>query len=143
MSEASPPARLARLALEPLRYLAVVVVGLGIDIGVGYGAHRLLGLPLVAGAALGFLVGVAANYVLFEFWVFRTGRLSWPRLGKAYVAAQAALLVRLGSVWVLGHLLAGFALFPLITPALLTLTAAAGLSFVVNFVLVRMLLKAR
>lgn len=122
--------------LEALRYVAVAVLGLGIDIGIGYGAHRLLGLPLMAGAAAGFLTGVAVNYILFETWVFRSGEMSWRRLGKAYIAAQSAFLVRLGCVWLLGWLLAGMA-----QADLATLVGAAGVSFVVNFALVRLFLK--
>ena len=126
--------------MELARYIAVVVVGLGVDVGIGYAGHQLLALPLVVSAALGFLAGIAVNYVLFELWLFRTGRLSWARLGKAWLAAQGALLVRLGAVWALSRLLAG--VVPgLPRMALVVLILAAGLSFVVNFVLVRLMLK--
>jgi len=122
--------------LRAARYMAVTVVGLAVDLGVGFAAHRLLPIPLVTSAALGFLTGVAVNYLLFEFWVFRSGKLSWGRLGKAYVAAQAALIVRLVCVWLLGMVIVG-----LPQAALLTLTLAAGVSFGVNFLLIRVFLR--
>lgn len=138
MSAGSFAGKHRQALLEVLRYGAVAVLGLGVDVGIGYAAHRYLGLPLIVGAAAGFLTGVAVNYILFEVWVFRSGRMSWARLGKAYVAAQGALLVRLACVWLLGHWLAGMA-----QAALMTLVGAAGISFVVNFVLVRLFLKSQ
>ena len=126
-----------QVGLETLRYIAVAVLGLGVDVGIGYAAHRIFGLPLIVGATMGFLIGVAVNYLLFEVWVFRSGKLSWLRLGKAYVAALGALLVRLACVWRLEAVLYG-----LPQADLVTLVGAAGISFIVNFVLVRLFLKS-
>ncbi|WDF72864.1 GtrA family protein [Novosphingobium sp. KACC 22771] len=138
MSVSAPADQRREALMELVRYTVVAVLGLGVDVGIGYGARRLLGMPLVAGAALGFLVGVAFNYVLFEFWVFRYGRLTWLRLGKAYAASQGAIVVRLGCVWALGRLLAG-----LPQADLIVLVGAAGISFVVNFILTRLFLRKK
>jgi putative flippase GtrA len=118
---------------EALRYFVVVALGLGVDVGLAWVLSHGFGLPLVLCAAMGFLTGVAVNYVLFEYWVFATRRLSWLRLGKAYVAAQGAFAVRLASVWLLSRLLPD--------KHLAVLVIAAGLSFVVNFALVRLFLR--
>lgn len=123
---------------EALRYFLVVALGLGLDVGLAWVLNHLFALPLLICAGLGFLAGVAANYVLFEMWVFATRRLSWARLGKAYLAAQGALLARLVSVWLLAMLLPNMP-----QRQLAVLVIAAGLSFTVNFVLVRLMLRPR
>ncbi|WP_310530494.1 GtrA family protein [Novosphingobium sp.] len=123
---------------EALRYFLVVALGLGLDVGLAWVLSHVFGLPLLLCAALGFLAGVAVNYLLFEMWVFATRRLSWVRLGKAYLAAQGALLARLVSVWLLAMLLPDMP-----QRQLAVLVIAAGLSFTVNFVLVRLMLRPR
>lgn len=120
--------------LEGLRYAVTIVLGLGVDLSLAMAAHRLLGLPLVAGAALGFAGGVVCNYLLFELWVFATRRLSWARLGQIGVAGLGVLAVRLGAVWALDRL--GL-------PALLTLAVATGASFTLNFFLSRRIIVRR
>lgn len=127
------PARRAA-ALEALRYTAAVVVGLGIDLSLALAVNRLLGLPLVAGAAAGFVGGIVSNYLLFELWVFATRQLRWARFGRIVLAAQGALAVRLGTVWLLDRL--G-------VPPLPTLIAGAGLSFVVNFLVSRRIIRGQ
>lgn len=127
---------------EGLRYFVVVVIGLGVDVGLAWWISRVTGLPLELCAAFGFLAGVAANYVMFEMWVFATGRLSFARLGKAYAAALGALAVRLAAVWALSRALARY--WPDAPYGnLVILALAAGLSFIVNFALVRPLLRSR
>ena len=120
-------------ALELLRYTVAVGVGLGIDLSVALAVNRLLGLPLVAGAAIGFVGGILSNYLLFELWVFGTRQLRWARLGRIVLAAQAALALRLGAVWLLDRL--G-------VPPLPTLVAGAGVSFAVNFFVSRRIISA-
>ena len=121
-------------ALEALRYTLAVVVGLGIDLSLALAVNRLLGLPLVVGAAAGFVGGILSNYLLFELWVFATRQLRWARLGRIVLAAQGALAVRLGTVWLLDRL--G-------VPPLPTLIAGAGLSFVVNFLVSRRIIRPK
>lgn len=122
---------------EGLRYTATVAVGLVTDLTVAWLTNRVLSWPLVFCGAIGFATGVAVNYVLFEKWVFRTGRISLPRLGKAYAGALGALAVRLGSIAVFAEVLP----VPGTSP-LAILAMATGLSFLVNFVLVRRLLRS-
>lgn len=122
----SPPSP----AASRLRYAATIVVGFAIDLGVGMALRTLLGAPLVAAAAGGFLIAVAANYALFEAWVFRRpdARFSAARLLQTYASALGALAVRLAAVFVLG-----FAPGEGAFADLARLGAAAGLSLVVNY----------
>ena len=101
---AIPRPPIPRLAGETLRYGMAMVVGLGVDLGLGYALNRWLAVPMLAAAAVGFLIAVAVNYLQFEYWVFATRQPGWARLGRAYGAAQGALLVRLAMVWLLGRL---------------------------------------
>ena len=118
---------------ETVRYTFAVGIGLAIDLTIAMALHRLAGVPLVVAAGLGFACGLVSNYLLFELWVFAARRIGWARFGKVVLAAQAALAVRLGAVWLLDR--AG-------APPLLTLIAGAGLSFVVNFALARRAVRA-
>lgn len=119
-------------ALEALRYTVAVAIGLGVDLALALAVNRLLGLPLVLGAAAGFAGGILSNYLLFELWVFATRQLRWARLARIVLAAQGALAVRLGVVWLLDRL--G-------VPPLPTLIAGAGLSFTVNFLVSRRIIR--
>lgn len=121
-------------AREPLRYLAAVVLGLGADLGVAVMLRSALGVPTILAAAVGFCCGLGLNYLTFEHWVFGRGQPSWSGLGRLFLAAQTALVLRLGAVWLLG--LAGL-------PAPVVLVLATGLSFVANFFLSRLALRRR
>jgi putative flippase GtrA len=114
---------------EPLRYLCAVVLGLALDLGVALALRTLLGLPTVLAAAAGFCSGLGLNYLTFEYWVFGRGQPSWTGLGRLFLAAQTALILRLAAVWLLG--LAGL-------PAPVVLVLATGLSFAANFFLSRL-----
>jgi putative flippase GtrA len=112
----------------------VVVVGFGIDLGLALILHRWFGLDLKLSAAGGFGAALAANYLLFETWAFRTpaSRLSLRRLGATAASALIALGVRLAAI-------AGLTLWirasDMLTAAAI-LVAAAALSLLVNWVLV-------
>lgn len=116
------------------RYLAVVVIGFGADLGLALALNRLAGLDLTLAAAGGFVGALLLNYVLFETWVFRAERaaFSMRRLVATAGSAVIALGVRLAAV-------AG--LEALLQPNGTVLTAgvlivAAGLSLIVNWALV-------
>lgn len=118
---------------KELRYTGVVVIGFGVDFGIAFLALGWLSFSLAAAAATGFLCAFILNYILHEFWTFRRveSSLSFARLFRTLGAALCALAVRVGFLTV-------------ITPYVATesmqyamLVAAAGLSFVVNYVLLR------
>jgi putative flippase GtrA len=128
--------RINEVLFETMNYGSVVVLGFALDVSTAFALNQLFSVTLVLSAASGFMVGVAFNYVLFETWVFRSGQLSFSRLGRTYVVGLAAVLVRLGCVATLGC-------FPNSTGplgALFTLLLATGCSFFVNFLLLKRLL---
>ena len=124
-------------ASEVVRYAAVVILGLGVDIGAGLFCRWLTGMPLVASGVVGFCAGVATNYLLCEKWVFRTGQVSWRRLGQAYLAGSAALCIRISAIWIAGIVWKN----PDFSADFFKLMTAAGLSFGANFLLLRKFLR--
>lgn len=115
---------------ELLRFLAVTVLGVVLDLAIAFALHTGLGTPLWIAAAIGFTVAASANYVIHQTWSFQTGprRLSARRAAKYSGVAIATLGVRIAIVAALDHALGG-------DPALLILICGAGGSFFVNFTL--------
>lgn len=113
---------------ELLRFFAVTVLGVVIDLAIAFALHTGLGVPLWIAAAIGFTLAASANYVIHQTWSFRSGPLSLKRAGAYALVALATLAVRVGIVAQLDRLLAGD--YPLAI-----LICGAGGSFVVNFVL--------
>ncbi len=115
---------------ELLRFFAVTVLGVVLDIAVAYGLHTLFGWPLWLAAACGFVLAAGANYMVHQTWTFRAGarRLSLGRAARYGAVALATLLARLAAV---------AAIVPFAGPdlALGVLIAGAGVSFAVNFAL--------
>lgn len=113
---------------ELLRFFAVTVLGVVIDLAIAFAFHTGLGVPLWIAAAIGFTLAASANYVIHQTWSFRSGPLSLRRAGLYALVALATLAVRVGIVAQLDRVLAGD--YPLAI-----LICGAGGSFVVNFVL--------
>lgn len=131
--ENAPP---RRLTSDAMRYLVIAIVGLVADLAIALALRWTVGLPLPVATAIGFLSAVALNYVLLERFLFARATLSWARLAKTYVSAQGALLIRIVSSWALTYVLYGS-----IEADAAALIVSAGLSFVVNFFVVRLLLR--
>lgn len=115
------------------RFLAVSVIGLGVDLGVSLLLATGVGLPLWLAATVGFLTAAAGNYILHEIWTFRQGRpqTSLRRFGRHMVSLGVTLGVRVGAVLLLQ------ALFGVDRDALAILLPAVGLSFCASFLLAR------
>lgn len=115
---------------ELVRFFAVTVLGVVLDIAVAYGLNSLLGWPLWFAAACGFVLAAGVNYAVHQTWTFRAGprRLSLGRAARYGGVALLTLLARLAAV---------AAIAPLAGPdmALAVLIAGAGVSFTVNFTL--------
>lgn len=113
-----------------IRFFAVTVAGVVIDIAVAYGLATALGVRLWLAASIGFGVAAGFNYVAHQLWSFRAGEraLSAERAAKYGGAALAVLAVRVAVVAALDRLLGG-------DLALLILIGGAGVSFFVNFAL--------
>lgn len=115
---------------ELLRFFAVTVLGVVIDLALAFALHVYAGLPLWLAAALGFTLAAGLNYVIHQSWSFGGGiaSLSARRAGLYSGVALVTLLIRTGVVALLTIVLPGA--WPLAI-----LIAGAGVSFVVNFVL--------
>ncbi len=116
------------------RYLAVVVVGFGVDLGLALVLRELFGLPLPLAAAGGFIFALMLNYLLFETWAFRRDRttLSFRRMAATAASALIALGVRVTAVAILNAIIGA----PDAATATAILVAAAALSLLVNWALV-------
>ena len=125
---------LSSISGEVLRFAIVTVAGLIVDLGTAMLAAEVIGLSLPAGAAMGFFAGALFNYVCHELWTFRVrgGGLSARRAGLYLVSMRVVLGARMG---------VAIALSPLAVGRLSTLgvlIAAAGVSFIVNYLLSRL-----
>jgi putative flippase GtrA len=113
-----------------LRFFAVTVLGVIIDLAIAFALHQWAGVPLWLAAACGFTLAAGVNYVIHQSWSFGggLGSLSARRAALYGVVALATLAVRVGIVALLDRAL------PEAWP-LAILVAGAGGSFCVNFVL--------
>ena len=111
-----------------VRFFAVTVLGLILDLAIAYALHGWAGAPLWLAAAIGFAIASGANYVIHQTWSFRTGALSARRAALYGGVALVTLALRVGIVALLERAL------PDAWP-LAILVAGAGGSFCVNFVL--------
>lgn len=113
---------------ELVRFFAVTVLGVILDLAIAFALHQWAGVPLWLAAATGFTLAASANYVIHQSWSFRSGPLSLRRAGLYALVALATLAVRVAIVALLDRLLPGA--WPLAI-----LVAGAGGSFCVNFAL--------
>lgn len=111
-----------------VRFFAVTVLGVILDLAIAFALHQWAGVPLWLAAATGFAIAAGANYVIHQVWSFRSGPLSLKRAGLYAGVALVTLAVRVGIVAALERALPGA--WPLGI-----LVAGAGGSFCVNFVL--------
>jgi putative flippase GtrA len=119
---------------ELLRFFAVTVLGVVIDLAIALALHSALGVPLWLAAAIGFTLAASANYVIHQTWSFQSGprSLSARRAVLYGGVAFVTLGVRVGIVALLDRLVAEA--WPLAI-----LVAGAGGSFCVNFALSKFL----
>ena len=111
-----------------VRFFAVTVLGVILDLAIAFALHQWAGVPLWLAAAIGFTLAAGANYVIHQTWSFRSGPLSMKRAGLYAGVALVTLAVRVGIVALLDRALPGA--WPLAI-----LVAGAGGSYCVNFVL--------
>lgn len=113
---------------EFLRFFAVTVLGVVLDLAIAFALHQWAAVPLWLAAAIGFAVAAGANYVIHQTWSFRSGPPSLRRAGLYALVALITLAVRVAIVAVLELAVAGA--WPLAI-----LIFGAGGSFIVNFLL--------
>lgn len=119
--------------MQPVRFLLVSVVGVVLDIALGWYLAARLGLPLWLAGALGFATAALVNYLLHETWTFWGGRTrrSLGRFGRYLMSLALTAAVRLAAIlgfeWVLGAE----------RGALAVLLPSVALSFCASFLLAR------
>jgi putative flippase GtrA len=112
--------------LQVPRALAASVLALVVDFGILEICVRVLGMPALPSAVIGYLVGGVLQYVLCSVWVFSTS-LKNDALG--FVAFTVLSLVGLGITWVV--MLVGHEWAQL--PVEIAKVGAVGLAFAWNF----------
>lgn len=122
------------LAGQARAFFVVALLGLVVDVGIAWLLTARLGWPLAFSAVCGFAVATCLNYLMNLRWTFRaTGTTcSLSGLAQYFLVVGVSLVVRILAIEILRHLLPDrFQIVPLI------LVLAAGLSFVVSFILSR------
>lgn len=141
MKERRPQRLVSRLSdAQFVRFFVASAAGLVVDIAAAYALHSVLRLPLPEAASLSLLIAAACMYFVHEFWTFRSAAraISPVRMAATVISAVVGLFVRLIMLYVSSSLLDfGNRL------ALLQLGVATGMSFLVNFVLVRRIVGRR
>jgi putative flippase GtrA len=119
---------------EFIRFFAVTVLGVILDLAIAFALHQWAGVPLWLAAAIGFTLAASLNYVIHQTWSFQSGprTLSARRAGLYGLVALVTLGVRVAIVALLDRVLAG-------SWPLAILVAGAGGSFCVNFALSKFL----
>jgi putative flippase GtrA len=123
-----------------LRFFGASLFGLAIDIALASLLHYLFGVSLIASAAVSLLAAAVLMYIVHEFWTFRSAAsaLSLSRLAGTLASALIALLVRSGFLYTTTELVGLGERY-----ATLQLVTATGVSFVLNFLLVRQIIGRR
>lgn len=120
--------------MEALRFTAVAIGGVIIDLAVAYTAAEHFALPLWIAATTGFVIAALVNYAAHELWTFRVGarRISARRAVQYLAVSSVALATRLVMVVLLEAVIGSAHTLPI-------LVGAAGVSFMVNFALSKLL----
>ena len=121
---------------QVVRFGIVSVIGMVVDVAIGWFLSAGAGMPLTLAATTGFVVAAALNYMLHARWTFAdaTNGLSAWRGGLYLLTLGTTLATRLGVVAVLQAVVPDGPFKPL-----LALVPAIGASFVVNFLLNKLL----
>lgn len=105
-------------SVELLRYGAVSVIALALDLSIMHLLIEMAGLPLVAASATGFALGMVMAYVLSCRWAFRhsghvptwRGWVAFSAIGVVGLVLNSALVwlctATLGLAWPLAKLMA-------------------------------------
>ncbi|WP_170765258.1 GtrA family protein [Ruegeria lacuscaerulensis] len=119
-----------------LRFTAISGIGLVVDIAAALFLHRVIGFPLWLSATLSFLVVGACNYLIFEFWLFRseTSAVSMRRLAGVLLSATFAGCARIATIVILESFVDVVMTANWLRDVLILL-AGAGVSLTVNFII--------
>ncbi|MCM2505988.1 GtrA family protein [Aureimonas altamirensis] len=116
------------------RFFVASLLGLSFDIALAAVVHHVFALPLIVSASVSLLCAAVLMYFVHEFWTFRSsaGSFSATRLSGTVMSALLALASRSISLLVTSQWLGLGDQF-----ALVQLVSATGISFVLNYVVVR------
>lgn len=120
-----------------LRYLVVVVLGLGLDLGLAI-LLVMCGASTSIASSIGLIFGATGNFFMHRYWTFQNPE--WqpiiPQI-LAYLASVAMILpIRLAVLVLLSYL-------PVSIGNSLALFLATGVSFVINFFVLKRLVFRR
>ncbi len=85
---------------QSVRYLIVTVIGVAVDLAIGWALTALAQVPVSIAALAGFVTAAALNYVLHERWTFavasapRAARRGGPRMRARRTSILLVLVVR-------------------------------------------------
>lgn len=119
-----------------LRFTAISGIGLVVDIVMALFLHRVAGVPLWLSATLSFLAVGACNYLLFEFWLFRSDNsaVSMRRLAGVLLSAACAGGSRIATIVAIEPFVDAILTASWLRDTLILL-AGASVSLTVNFVI--------
>lgn len=120
-----------------LRYLVVVVLGLSLDLSVAL-MLAMGGAPTSLASAAGLVFGATGNFFLHRYWTFQTPeRQPMVRQILSYAVSVAMILpIRLAVLHLLHYL-------PVAIGNSLALVLATGVSFLINFLVLKRLVFRR
>lgn len=120
--------------MEFLRFLTVSVLGVGVDLGLGW-LLAAAGTPLWLAAALGFAVAAALSYVLHRGWTFQdaAGMAKPTRLLRFLASLGLTFAARMVAVFSIGAMLGPD------TNPLAVLVPSVAISFAVSFLAAKFL----
>jgi putative flippase GtrA len=122
---------------QSLRYLVVVVAGLCVDLGLAIVLVKL-GVSTWLASAVGLIGGAASNFFMHRYWTFQGAETQamFPQLLSYAISVALILPVRLAVLAILSYL-------PLPIGPSLALVLATGVSFCVNFLVLKRLVFQR
>lgn len=120
-----------------LRYLVVVVLGLSLDLSVAL-MLAMGGAPTSLASAAGLVFGATGNFFMHRYWTFQTPeRQPMVRQILSYAVSVAMILpIRLAVLQLLYYL-------PVAIGNSLALFLATGVSFLINFLVLKRLVFRR
>jgi putative flippase GtrA len=128
---------LPRAFRELIGYGLGTTVAFVVDVALLTWLHEVAGLHYLVSAACGFMIGGIVLYLISVRWVFTVRRIDQPRVElPAFLAlGLVGLLVQMATIYLAVRYLGWFYLYAKL--------AAAGFTFVTNFLLRRSLLFSR
>jgi putative flippase GtrA len=117
-----------------IRFFAASLFGLVFDISLAASLNRYAEVHLMVAAAVSLIAASALMYLVHEFWTFQSGkrRFSLARMSGTIASALIAICVRTSCIYITSTILALRENWGLIQ-----LVFATGVSFIVNYLIVR------